>query len=375
MDERLMERIDSSAMWEPNSGCHLWLGALVRDHGVVKWEGKNLYVHRIAWEHERGSIPSDMMVLHKCGVGACFNVNHLALGTRLDNAADRRRHGGYLPNYGAGRLAPESQRIFSSPYKRATRSPDQLLDQIEARRLFDYDPETGALRWRARADRERDWNTRFSGAEAGAVGLNGRRYVRLGDKLYLAHRLIWLWMTGEWPVHQIDHVNREPEDNRWDNLRAATNQQNQLNTGLRSTNKSGIKGVDWDERKRAWRAMITVDYKQQFLGYFTTIEEATAARQQAEEARDRGEPIARARRPRRLQLNSASGVNGVWWDARHQYWQAMITVAGKQHFLGHFDTVDDAAKARLAAEFARDRGEPIPPAPPRARRPRKSRSD
>jgi hypothetical protein len=84
-------------------------------------------------------------------------------------------------------------------------------------------------------------------------------------------------MTGEWPADQIDHKNRVGTDNRWENLRAATNQQNQFNTTVRRNNKCGLKGVHWSKEKKKWRAQIGLNGKTWSLGYYLTPEDASAA--------------------------------------------------------------------------------------------------
>lgn len=278
----LMERIEANSTYEPNTGCRLWLGASSRGHGVVKDSGQLRYLHRLAWEEAHGEIPMSKWVLHKCGVGLCFNVDHLRLGTRLQNARDRSRHGGYVGRAGGGleKVIPEIGALNLPKMPRATRIE---MTQTEARRIFDYDEVSGVLRWKRRDDRGHDWNMRFVGEEAGALSKAGYRYINILTKLHLAHRLIWLWMTGDQLPPTIDHINGEKADNRWSNLRAATYAQNGANVGLRSTNKSGVKGVSWDRKKSAWVAMITVNGKQTFLGYFATIPEAATARRVAED--------------------------------------------------------------------------------------------
>ena len=278
----LLQRLEANSTWEPNSGCRIWLGALSREHGVVKVGGKAEAVHRVAWELERGPIPKGLWVLHNCGVGPCFNVNHLRLGTREENAADRRRHGGYLGAPGGGTIA--QVRVADSPSPPRTRAEKTQMSHEEVRRILDYDPETGAFRWKARSDRDKSWNHRWVGEEAGSVLQIGYCYINILNKPHLAHRLAWLFMMGAWPARgqQIDHINGDRSDNRWCNLRLATQEQNSANQGIRANNKSGVKGVSWDKKKQMWVAMITKGRVQKFLGYFRTIPEAAAARRAAE---------------------------------------------------------------------------------------------
>lgn len=104
------------------------------------------------------------------------------------------------------------------------------------RACFDYEPETGVLRWKERplghfASKRawKAWNTRNAGTEAGRIIHLGYRLVRLGAQFY-AHRLIWALVTGEDPGRlQIDHINGDTSDNRWDNLRLVTHSENQKN--------------------------------------------------------------------------------------------------------------------------------------------------
>jgi AP2 domain len=144
-----------------------------------------------------------------------------------------------------------------------------------------YDPSTGVLSWKRRADRSQSWNTRFAGKEAGSILSNGYRYINFGGRLCLAHMIIRFYVTGEWPTKHTDHRKCGFEgrsDNRWANLRPANPSGNAINSVLRSTNKSGIKGVSWDKVKRNWVATLTKDRKRLYLGNFARLEDAAQAR-------------------------------------------------------------------------------------------------
>jgi hypothetical protein len=93
----------------------------------------------------------------------------------------------------------------------------------------------------------------------------------------LAHRVAWLYMTGEWPAGDIDHINNNRSDNRFSNLRPATRSLNIANSTKKKSNSSGFKGVSFSKANRKWFAKITVNYRQQSLGYFNTPQEAHAA--------------------------------------------------------------------------------------------------
>jgi hypothetical protein len=167
-----------------------------------------------------------------------------------------------------------------------------MLDLNAVRELLDYDPETGALTWRERGRKwfksdhdQTRWNARFSGGRAGSAPKKKRGYVyvRSPGRIHKAHRVIWLWMTGEWPRDQVDHINHDRADNRWCNLRAATNADNQKNVSLRADNTSGAVGVRRHTHGDKWRAQIKVGGRFIHLGLFDDKTTAIAARQAANE--------------------------------------------------------------------------------------------
>ena len=80
----------------------------------------------------------------------------------------------------------------------------------------------------------------------------------------------------------VDHINRNPLDNRRDNLRIVSIQENSMNLNMRKTNKSGITGVCWDKNVNKWVAKITYKYKRIHLGCFDNLEDARKARKDAE---------------------------------------------------------------------------------------------
>lgn len=147
------------------------------------------------------------------------------------------------------------------------------LTADRVRHLVNYEPKTGLFTWNAKRRRC------TPGAKAGCRMKNGYIIIRLDNVLYLAHRLAWLYMTGAWPAHQIDHVNGDRADNRFCNLREATNIENAHNRNKRRNNKSGYTGVRAENKR--WLAEIKVNYKPIRLGLFDTPEEASRAYQDA----------------------------------------------------------------------------------------------
>jgi hypothetical protein len=99
---RLYRTIRDRTMPITETGCLIWTGRISsHGYGTIKVDGKNVGAHRIAWELEEGTIPKDMLVLHKCDVRTCVNVNHLFLGNHADNMKDARikdRYGRKISN-------------------------------------------------------------------------------------------------------------------------------------------------------------------------------------------------------------------------------------------------------------------------------------
>lgn len=136
-----------------------------------------------------------------------------------------------------------------------------------AREWFSYDSETGVISWIAGARK---------GREAGKHRRDGYIQISCCRRLYLAHRVAFLLMQGEWPPGLIDHINGIESDNRWVNLRSATAKKNNQNLRRPSRkNKSGFLGVC--SMKGKWRATLTLAGKQIWLGLFDTPQEAYEA--------------------------------------------------------------------------------------------------
>lgn len=101
----------------------------------------------------------------------------------------------------------------------------------------------------------------------------GHLFVQLDGRAVAVHRIIWAMRHGEWPNGFIDHINRDPADNRPENLRIANYKQNRVNTSKTfKNNKCGFTGVVL--RRKKYVALINKDKKQQYLGSFNTAEEA-----------------------------------------------------------------------------------------------------
>lgn len=125
----------------------------------------------------------------------------------------------------------------------------------EVLRLLKYNPRTGVFTWRVRRG-----GTALGGAIAGTPTSKG--YISIGvlGRVYMAHTLAVLYMTGELPQKpkQVDHINRCKSDNRWCNLRVVSQSVNQHNTGLRKDNALGVRGVRWCSVRNGYRVRLQV---------------------------------------------------------------------------------------------------------------------
>lgn len=139
------------------------------------------------------------------------------------------------------------------------------------RELLNYDPATGRFTWKGSRS-----NRAPNGSQAGYLNKIGYVRIRLDDKLYMASRLAWVYVHGDWPSKSIDHINRDTTDNRIENLREADDVQNQANRGISKNNTSGFKGVH-TLRHGKWMASITFRRKSIYLGLFDAPEKAHQA--------------------------------------------------------------------------------------------------
>jgi hypothetical protein len=133
--------------------------------------------------------------------------------------------------------------------------------------------EDGCLYWKNPQS-----NRNKKGQLAGYKGARGYLRVKVGSKHYQLHRVIFSMLKGEIPQGmQVDHIDRNKLNNRIENLRLATNQQNNYNRGARKDSLSGFKGVYWSNTKNKWYSQIRVNGKFSHLGTFEILEEAVAA--------------------------------------------------------------------------------------------------
>lgn len=169
-----------------------------------------------------------------------------------------------------------------------------LPDVLLIRKYLSYDPSTGVLTWKPReletfvdkgmrsaATLHRFWNAKYAGKAAGELGFSrGYRGIKFNGCLLRTHRIIFALVTGSWPIGEIDHINGDRSDNRWCNLRDVSKSDNQRNAKLRKDNLSRHTGIR--RRGAKWDVRIRHNRVTEYLGRFSTLEEAIFARKTAE---------------------------------------------------------------------------------------------
>ncbi len=156
-----------------------------------------------------------------------------------------------------------------------------MLTQDRVRELFDYNPETGDLIRKVSMG-----SNAKKGDTAGCLNSDGYFITGVDGKRYYNHRLIWLWVEGYFPEHEIDHESRVRSDNCWGNLREASRQCQTRNSCAPANNTSNVKGVYWNKRDQKWLAQIMVDGRLKYLGPYSSFEDAVCARLAAEQFLD-----------------------------------------------------------------------------------------
>ncbi len=149
---------------------------------------------------------------------------------------------------------------------------DKDLTAERLREVLDYCPETGVFSRRAKHTvSKKDWMV------AGCINDGGYLRIRVDGKAYPGHRLAWMYVYGELPSGELDHINRNRADNRIANLRLVTGSENKQNRSIQRNNKSGYRGVHWQARDQRWQAQIQVNGKIRHIGSYKTPEDAYAA--------------------------------------------------------------------------------------------------
>lgn len=141
-----------------------------------------------------------------------------------------------------------------------------MITAIELRERLQYDPNTGYWVW-LKTPRKG-----FEGSPAGSLDAKGYWCIKIDGKSYKSSRLAYLYMTGDWPPNEMDHIDRVSWNDCWINLRPATRTENNINRvkiGI-----SGQQGIYRHNQNDRWVAQ----YDNIYIGSYITIEEAIAAR-------------------------------------------------------------------------------------------------
>lgn len=151
-----------------------------------------------------------------------------------------------------------------------------ILSYERLRELLDYDPETGVFTRKIGRG-----GVAVAGKAVGNYAGGGYLKVSINKRNEYLHRLAWLYSYGEHPKGVIDHINGKKDDNRLVNLRDVTRSENQHNMPSRINCWTGCPGVSWSAENCKWKARITVNYKEIYLGLFAFKDDAISARQAA----------------------------------------------------------------------------------------------
>lgn len=151
---------------------------------------------------------------------------------------------------------------------------NELITQQRLKSLLSYDKETGGFVWIGSKNRKVK-----NGSLAGSIDSSGHSQIKVEKRSYSAHRLAWLYVYGEWPKMQIDHINGNRTDNRIANLRdvsASINSQNKRNA-TSSNKSSGLLGTHWHRAANKWAATIKTCGITKHIGLFESKEDAHKA--------------------------------------------------------------------------------------------------
>jgi len=156
--------------------------------------------------------------------------------------------------------------------------PKKTLTQSQLKKILKYNPTTGDFFWISPTA-----NRMKKGDMAGGKSKDGYTRIKIRGVSMLSHRLAWLYMEGYLPTGiEVDHIDKNPMNNSWENLRIVSHKCNSRNAKISKNNTSGVTGVWFCKKSKRWIAKIVVDFKPIHLGRFKNKKDAVATRWRAE---------------------------------------------------------------------------------------------
>jgi hypothetical protein len=152
-----------------------------------------------------------------------------------------------------------------------------MIDSDRLDEVISYNADTGIFTWISSGSCRIKY-----GDIAGSVKKHGYREIQVDKKIYLAHRLAWLYYYGSFPDGEIDHINHNKLDNRIVNLRVVDIKENNKNKSIMKNNTSGHCGVVWHKKSSKWQSQIVINGKNIYLGLFKELFCAIKTRKKAE---------------------------------------------------------------------------------------------
>ena len=149
-----------------------------------------------------------------------------------------------------------------------------MITHTELLERLHYNECTGVFTW----INPGQYRTQHIGSKAGSVANTGYRTISINRKAYLAHRLAWFYIYGEWPNIEVDHIDRNRDNNSLSNLRLATKSENRHNrVKAHTVNKTGLIGAVYRKNRGYFEAKIKVNNKRVHLGTFSSAHDAHKA--------------------------------------------------------------------------------------------------
>lgn len=152
-----------------------------------------------------------------------------------------------------------------------------MIRRQELINILSYNPITGHMIWKE--DRVAN---KVQGCIAGSLSTQGYITISIDGANFRAQRLIWLYMTGDWPKGDVHHKDGNKVNNKWQNLELLNRSNHKKIGSIRSDNKTGVVGVCWKKDRDKFHAQIRCDYKNINLGYYDNLTDAVMARWKGE---------------------------------------------------------------------------------------------